>query len=290
MFFLILTLAIVLHECGHYFFARRLKVGVLQGNVFFDPFFSVLRYEPRTGRLSVMSRPVSYEQMRPDGSRATYIGEKALLSIPVHAPEHRATYLDDATQRLVASHDTLVRRTILAPERRLPASNWRNMVFVLGWLPFGGYVKLRSDNSADSMQRRTPREQLMINAGGVIFNFVGMVAMLLLLKLFTVAFGYIGWLHYFMVNFAYICFLLMLFNLLPIPGLDGGNIVMNIVAMVRPGLENDPRIRKVYNWLSMAFFFIILSSWFRPASGIETGFSGIAGAIFGSILSMMDLA
>lgn len=288
-FFLILALAIVVHECGHYFFARRLKVGVLQGNIFFDPLFSVLRYEPRTGRLSVLSRPVAYDQTRPDGSKTSYVGEKAVLSIQLHAPEHKATYLDEQTQRLVASDKTLVNRTIIAPERRLPASNWRNMTFVLGWLPFGGYVKLRNDSSVDSIQRRTPREQLMINAGGVLFNFAGVVAGLILLKILTLLFGSVAWLNFTLINFAYVCFLLMCFNILPIPGLDGGNIIMNIISIVRPGTENTPAVRKIYNWIAAAMFLVILSSWFRPASSVESGFFGLADTIFSGILRMFGL-
>jgi len=45
--FLSLTILVIIHECGHFFFARLFKVRVEKFYLFFDPWFTLFKFKPR---------------------------------------------------------------------------------------------------------------------------------------------------------------------------------------------------------------------------------------------------
>lgn len=72
-----LVILVTIHEFGHYFFARLFGIRVNRFYLFFNPYFSLLKYNPMKGTLSVISRDDNHSlatfqvskprQPRPDG-------------------------------------------------------------------------------------------------------------------------------------------------------------------------------------------------------------------------------
>ena len=52
---LALVILVTIHEFGHYFFARLFGVKVNRFYLFFNPWFSLLKYNPMAGTLEVLS-------------------------------------------------------------------------------------------------------------------------------------------------------------------------------------------------------------------------------------------
>ena len=51
-----LVILVTVHEFGHYIFARMFGVKVNRFYLFFNPWFSILRYDPMKGTLEFMAR------------------------------------------------------------------------------------------------------------------------------------------------------------------------------------------------------------------------------------------
>ncbi len=121
---LALGLLVIIHEFGHYIFARMFGIKVEKFYLFFDPWFSLLKWKPKK------KAPV----LNPDGTE-------------------RAT--------------------------------WRDTEYGIGWLPFGGYVKIAGmiDESMDKEQMAQPAkswefrskpayQRLIVMVAGVLMNFI----------------------------------------------------------------------------------------------------------------------
>ncbi|MDE6545596.1 MAG: site-2 protease family protein, partial [Paramuribaculum sp.] len=50
-----LSLLVLVHELGHYFFARIFKIGVERFYLFFNPWFSLLQYDPARGIIRLIT-------------------------------------------------------------------------------------------------------------------------------------------------------------------------------------------------------------------------------------------
>ncbi|MDE5972777.1 MAG: site-2 protease family protein, partial [Muribaculaceae bacterium] len=48
-----LSLLVLIHEFGHYIFARMFGIRVEKFYLFFNPWFSLLKYNPATGRIEL---------------------------------------------------------------------------------------------------------------------------------------------------------------------------------------------------------------------------------------------
>ena len=145
---LALVILVTIHEFGHYFFARLFGVKVNRFYLFFNPWFSLLKYNPMAGTLEVLS------YNKKDGS------EHCLKRFRV-GREHQA--------------DTSKRPT------------WRDTVYGLGWLPLGGYcdiagmideTKSAADIDADDLPEawqfrfKPAWQRLLVMIAGVVLNFV----------------------------------------------------------------------------------------------------------------------
>lgn len=144
-----LSLLVLVHEFGHYFFARVFKIRVERFYLFFNPWFSLLQYDPAKGTLRFITTDS-------DGK------EKQLATLRVGR---------DST----ASGK--------------PLAAWRQTVYGLGWLPLGGYCKIAGmidettskDDLASEPQKwefrsRPAYQRLLVMVGGVLFNFLAAVA------------------------------------------------------------------------------------------------------------------
>ncbi len=141
-----LSLLVLVHEFGHYIFARMFGIRVEKFYLFFNPGFSLLKYNPATGRLELGSWTDKEEK------------DHALISFKVG-------------------------RDYEAEGGKM--AGWRHTIYGIGWLPLGGYCKIAGmiDESMDKEQMaRDPEpwefrtkpawQRLLVMIGGVLFNFI----------------------------------------------------------------------------------------------------------------------
>ncbi len=143
---LALVILVTIHEFGHYLFARLFGVKVNRFYLFFNPSFSLLRYNPRKGTLEIIA---SNDK---DGN------PKAL-----------------ATLRLGKEHPA-------GPDSK---PTWRDTIYGLGWVPLGGYCDIAGmiDETKDAstlesepqnweFRSKPAWQRLFVMIGGVTFNFI----------------------------------------------------------------------------------------------------------------------
>lgn len=157
-----LTILVLFHELGHFFFSRLFKVRVEKFYLFFNPSFSLFKTKKINGSWHFKFFAKNSES----------------LSTPVfdyqgnHAKDENGNYLYQ-TKSLESLDDN--------DWRKYP----KNTEWGIGWLPLGGYCKIAGmiDESMDKGQlaqapkpweyrAANPWKRLPIISGGVIVNFV----------------------------------------------------------------------------------------------------------------------
>ncbi len=148
-----ISILIILHECGHFLFARLFKVRVERFYLFFNPNFSIFRMKKINGKWKFKWFAKNDKNTI---KRTNYRGEEETIIIPVEE-------LDD--------------------------NNWRkypdSTEYGIGWLPMGGYVSIAGmiDESMNVEQMKQPAkswefrskkawQRLLIMIGGVSVNFI----------------------------------------------------------------------------------------------------------------------
>lgn len=154
---LILAFAIlvIIHEFGHFLFARIFGVRVEKFYIFFNPWTELFKWKPKE-----------------------YIGglgkKKRLKS---------ATDKDsDSPESAAESNDAAENAT---SDKKKKRSFWGDTEYGIGWLPLGGYCKIAGmiDESMDTEQMKQPAkdwefrskpawQRLLIMIAGVLFNFL----------------------------------------------------------------------------------------------------------------------
>jgi len=157
-----LSILVVLHEFGHFFFARLFGVRVDKFYMFFNPNFSLVRAKKINGKWEIkfLAKNVpANERPRKDADGDVMLdakGKPMLEPIPVN---------------------------------ELPDGDWRKYPetteWGIGWLPLGGYCKIAGmiDESMDKAQMALPPQdweyrarpvwqRLPIIIGGVLVNFI----------------------------------------------------------------------------------------------------------------------
>lgn len=141
-----LVLLVTIHEFGHYIFARMFGIRVNRFYLFFNPWFSLLKYDPRKGTLKVVAYDNKDKQ------------ECAWLTFKVGKD-----------------------RSVKASSK----PTWRDTIYGLGWVPLGGYCDIagmvdETKSSKDLSSEPQPWEfrskaaykRLMVMVAGVLFNFI----------------------------------------------------------------------------------------------------------------------
>ena len=157
-----LSILVLIHELGHFLFARLFRIRVDKFYLFFNPWISLIRCKKVNGkwRYKFLSRnvPEKYRSVR-DSSGEVVKDEKG-------KPVMEEVGLDS-----------------------LPADDWRqdeqNTEYGFGWLPIGGYCKVSGmiDESMDrETMNRAPQaweyrskpawQRFFVMFGGVLFNLV----------------------------------------------------------------------------------------------------------------------
>lgn len=143
-----LVILVTVHEFGHYIFARIFGVKVTRFFLFFNPWFSILRYDPMKGTLEFMAR----------GERKDGTWPRPLKTWQVSKPRQ---------------------------PRSDGKPTWRDTVYGLGWLPLGGYCaiagmvdetqdssKLAAEPQSWELRSKPAWQRLCVMAAGVVLNFV----------------------------------------------------------------------------------------------------------------------
>ncbi len=153
-FQLILAFAIlvIIHEFGHFLFARIFGVKVEKFYIFFDPWTEILKWKPRK-----------------------YFG--------LFGKTHKLKNADDTpTTSDSSSTDSKTSTSSDSPKK---PGFWNDTEYGIGWLPLGGYCKISGmiDESMDKEQMAQPPkpwefrskpawQRLLIMIAGVLFNFL----------------------------------------------------------------------------------------------------------------------
>lgn len=143
---LALSILVLIHEFGHFLFARLFGVRVDKFYIGFNPWFSLFKYRPkRCRKLMDACRKTENEEMSATGD------------------DSDESYEKDGKKRHF----------------------WSETEYGIGWIPFGGYCKIAGmvDESMDLEQLKQPPQpwefrtkprwqRLLIMVGGVLFNFL----------------------------------------------------------------------------------------------------------------------
>ncbi|MDE6692069.1 MAG: site-2 protease family protein, partial [Muribaculaceae bacterium] len=154
-----LLLLVTIHEFGHYIFARLFGIKVNRFYLFFNPWFSLLKYYPDKGKIELVAWTKAGHK-KPDGKVEEE--EKALLTIK--------------TRRY-------------SPVNKKGRPSWAATMYGIGWLPLGGYCDIagmvdETKSASDLASEAQPWEfrskaawkRFMVMVAGVMFNFLLAIA------------------------------------------------------------------------------------------------------------------
>ena len=159
---LALSILVVVHEFGHFGFARLFKVRVNKFYLFFNPRFSIFRAKKINGKWQ------------------TKFFSRNLPEHEVQAVDENGVPKTDKKGKPVMIPDDI---------NKLPADDWRrypeSTEWGIGWVPFGGYCAIagmvdettkESSLSSEPQQweyrSRKPWQRFFMIVGGVLFNFI----------------------------------------------------------------------------------------------------------------------
>ncbi len=157
---LILAFAIlvIIHEFGHFLFARLFGVRVEKFYIFFNPWFSLCKWKPKQLR-----------QKEAEDAERTENEVREITTTPT--PDN----VQFSTEAKPLKQDKIKERSCF----------WSETEYGIGWLPLGGYCKISGmiDESMDKEQmKRDPQpwefrskpawQRLLIMVAGVLFNFL----------------------------------------------------------------------------------------------------------------------
>lgn len=157
-----LTLLVLFHELGHFFFSKIFKVRVEKFYLFFNPGFSLFRAKKIQGKWKFHFFAKNFES----------------LSTPIY--DFQGNHSKDTNGNFIYQTKSL---------EELDECDWRkhpeNTEWGIGWLPLGGYCKIAGmiDESMDKGQLASepkpweyravsPWKRLPIISGGVFVNFI----------------------------------------------------------------------------------------------------------------------
>ena len=142
---LALAILIIIHEFGHFLFARIFGIRVEKFYIFFDPWKELFKWKP--------------------GKYIGGLGKQKNLSPATNAEEEEASGNDGGKKK--------------------KARFWSDTEYGIGWIPLGGYCKISGmiDESMDTEQMKQPAkpyefrskpawQRLLVMIAGVLFNFL----------------------------------------------------------------------------------------------------------------------
>ncbi|MBR3565199.1 MAG: RIP metalloprotease RseP [Paludibacteraceae bacterium] len=161
-----LSFLVVIHELGHFAWARIFKVRVEKFYVFFNPRFSLVRWKRINGKLQFRFFARNTDEALKEAKDEYGNPKVDKKGLPILVP---------FTDKDIAE---------------LPDDDWRkypdNTEWGIGWLPFGGYCRIAGmvdeTTSANELaaepqtweyRSQSTWKRMLIISGGVIVNFIG---------------------------------------------------------------------------------------------------------------------
>lgn len=156
------AILVIIHEFGHFLFARIFGVKVEKFYIFFDPWKEIFKWKP--------------------GKYFGFFGKTK--NIEKKTPE-TPILQEDAEDNGIENNASEDNSTEHSNEECEKKSFWKNTEYGIGWLPLGGYCKIAGmiDESMDTEQMKQPPknwefrskpawQRLLIMIAGVLFNFL----------------------------------------------------------------------------------------------------------------------
>ncbi|MBD5307638.1 MAG: RIP metalloprotease RseP [Bacteroides sp.] len=196
---LALMILIIIHEFGHFLFARIFGVRNEKFYLFFNPRFSLFKWKPGK-HISVLNKTKFLSDEGKEEYEADMRFEKAVSAY--YEAEQNYSKLKEHSEKVAAKEklDRLkeeynkefrlaIDRQRAEYDKEKGESWWRRMwshtLYGIGWLPLGGYCKIAGmiDESMDTEQLKQPAQpwefrskpawqRLLIMIAGVLFNFL----------------------------------------------------------------------------------------------------------------------
>lgn len=154
---LALAILIIIHEFGHFLFARIFGIKVEKFYIFFDPLTELFKWKPRR-----------------------YIGGFGKSRRLKNADAEDALQSAAETDPAPGTEETPEQR-----KKRTKGRFWKDTEYGIGWIPLGGYCKISGmiDESMDTEQMKQPVkswefrakpawQRLLVMIAGVLFNFL----------------------------------------------------------------------------------------------------------------------
>lgn len=202
-FQLILAFAIlvIIHEFGHFVFARMFGVKVEKFYIFFDPWFDLFRWKPKksiggAGKVHYKT-PEAKAEAEEEACYAKLQQQYSDLDEKLKEKKKKGAAADTAEEDKLQKLGKELREAEKALTERLDREYaqerkesrwkrfWHHTRYGVGWLPLGGYCKISGmiDESMDTEQMKRPAkpwefrskpawQRLLIMIAGVLFNFL----------------------------------------------------------------------------------------------------------------------
>lgn len=159
---LALVFLIIIHEFGHFLFARIFGVKVEKFYIFFDPWTEICKWKPK--------------------KYWGFFGGKKNIG-KTESSAHK-DHINDG-QIETPTSDSVKENEAETQNSERPTSFWGDTEYGIGWIPLGGYCKIAGmiDESMDTEQMKKPAQdwefrskpawqRLLIMIAGVLFNFL----------------------------------------------------------------------------------------------------------------------
>ena len=171
---LILAFAIlvIIHEFGHFLFARLFGVKVERFYIFFNPWFSIFKWKPKKYK-------AAFSKNTPFDSE---IATQEAKNIEVKDAEEVDETAPKPSEEIKKAEE---KEEPAEKEGKKKKKFWSDTEYGIGWLPLGGYCKIAGmvDESMDLEQLKKDPEpwefrskpawqRLLIMIAGVLFNFL----------------------------------------------------------------------------------------------------------------------
>ena len=159
---LILAFAIlvIIHEFGHFLFARIFGIKVERFYIFFNPWFSLIKWKPKEYK-KVLSKNTPFDSEK----------EATEEAAPLEVQAEEITGKEGGD--------------VKGKGKKKRGKFWSETEYGIGWLPLGGYCKIAGmiDESMDKEQMAKPAQpwefrskpawqRLLVMIAGVLFNFL----------------------------------------------------------------------------------------------------------------------
>ena len=177
----------IIHEFGHFLFARIFGVRVEKFYIFFDPWTEIFKWKPKKyfgffGK----TKKLKGAEAEPEKGKEKSKKEESQPEMPEMPQPATAEELAAENREDVPNADPLaVIAEEVEPKKKKKHSFWGDTEYGIGWLPLGGYCKISGmiDESMDTEQMKQPAQEwefrskpawqrLLIMIAGVLFNFL----------------------------------------------------------------------------------------------------------------------